>query len=52
VPTLNDAHGYHIDERKYNLTVLYFNALAIYCIPSELIKLDERFSVVSVCVDT
>ncbi len=49
---LNDANAYHMDERKYNLTVLCFNALPIYCIPSELIKLDERFSVVSVCADT
>ncbi len=48
--SLNHTNIYAIDEKRYNLTVLYFNALAKSCTTLSPIPVLRRFSVVSVFI--
>jgi hypothetical protein len=41
---------YEIDEERMRVTVLFRNVSARCCAPTSPILLEERFSVVSVCV--
>jgi hypothetical protein len=41
-----------IDEERTSLTVLRSNACAICCAPSAPISFQQRFSVMSVCIET